>query len=111
MKKLLISGLITSAMTSMAVAGSCTGTQCNDVKITQILATSAGTITVTTDATESALSCTTFGGQYVYIAADAPGKNALYSALLTAKTTQSPVRFIMTPDSNGYCQITTLYMQ
>jgi len=110
MKKLLIAGLATATMTSMAVAGSCSGTQCNDVKVTQILATSAGTITVTSDADESGLSCTTFGGQYVYIAADAPGKNALYSALLTAKTTKSSVRFIMTPDSRGYCQITTLYV-
>ena len=111
MKKFLIAGLATAAMTSMAFAGSCSGTQCNDVKITQILATSAGTITVTTDADESALSCTTYGNEYMYIAADAPGKNALYSALLTAKTTKSPVRFIMAADSNGICQITTLYVK
>ena len=111
MKKLLIAGLATAAMTSMAVAGSCSGTQCNGVKITEILATSAGTITVTTDADESGLTCTTFGGKYVYIAASAPGKNALYSALLTAKTTKNTVRLIMTPDSSGFCQITTLYVQ
>lgn len=111
MKKLLIAGLTTAAMTSIAVAGSCSGTQCNDVKITQILATSAGTITVTTDAAESGLSCTTFGGQYMYIAATAPGKNALYSALLTAKTTNASVRFIMAPDTSGYCQIQTVYMK
>lgn len=111
MKKLLIAGLATATMTSMALAGSCSGTQCNSVIVTEILATSAGTITVTSDADESGLSCTTFGGQYVYIAATAPGKNALYSALLTAKTTKTPVRFIMTPDSSGYCQITTLYVQ
>ena len=111
MKKLLIAGLATATMTSMALAGSCSGTQCNGVKITEILATSAGTITVTSDADESGLSCTTFGGKYVYIAASAAGKNALYSALLTAKTTKTPVRFILTPDSSGYCQLTTLYVQ
>jgi hypothetical protein len=111
MKKLLITGLVTAAMTSIAVAGSCSGTQCNYVKITEILATSSGTITVTTDANEVGLSCTTFGGQYMYISATAPGKNALYSALLTAKTTKDLVRLIMTPDSNGYCQITTLYIK
>ena len=111
MKKLLIAGLSVVSMGSMALAGNCSGTQCNDVLITQVLATSAGTITVTSDADESGLTCTTFGGQYMYVAASAPGKNAIYSALLTAKTTKSRVRFIMTPDSSGYCQITTLYVK
>ena len=104
MKKIIISALAVASIGTSLNAG-CTGTTCDQVTITEVLATSWGAITVNTSGTETALSCTPFGGKYLYAAADAAGKNAIYSALLTAQTTKKKVRIDVTADSAGKCQI------
>ena len=104
MKKIVMAGLTAAALTSGAYAG-CSGTVCDQVKINEVVATAWGSITVDTNADETALSCTPYGNKYVYVAANAAGKNAIYSALLTAKTTGKAVRINLAADSNGKCQI------
>jgi len=110
MKK-IITGLSAMALATGLYAGSCSGTQCNDVMITEIVPTIYGTISVATDADETALSCTALNSKYLYVPNGATGKNAVYSALLTAYTTKKKMRFLVAPDSNGKCQITTLFVQ
>lgn len=105
MKKILITALISLGLTSSIYAGSCNGLTCDQVKITEIMATSWGSILIGTDGDETALSCTAYSGVYTYVASLATGKNAQYSALLTAKTTNSPIRVDFVADADGICQI------
>jgi len=106
MKKILTTALITLGLTSSIYAGSCGGATCADVKITEIMATSWGSILIGTDGNEANLDCTAYSGMYTYVANSAIGKNAQYSALLTAKTTNTPIRIDYIADSAGICQIT-----
>ena len=105
MKKILTATLISLGLTSSIYAGSCSGLVCNQVKVTEVVATAWGSITVSTDANEAGLSCKTYANKYMYIAANAAGKNAQYSALLTAKTTKAPIRINLVKDAQGICQI------
>ena len=105
MKKILTATLISLGLTSSIHAGACSGVVCDQVKVTEIVATSWGAITVATDAGVAGLSCKTYGNKYMYVAANAAGKNAQYSALLTAKTTKTPIRLNLVADANNYCQV------
>lgn len=105
MKKILTATLISLGLTSNIYAGACGGLACSQVKITEMMITSWGSITIGTDGDESALSCTPYAGKYSYIAATATGKNAIYSALLTARTTNTPIRIDLVSDTSGNCQI------
>jgi len=111
MKKKLLTGLAIMALTTGAYAGDCAGARCSQVKVTEVAATSWGTIAVATDGTETGLSCNPSGDKYLYVAAGAEGKNALYSALLTAKTTKTPINVYVKADSQNLCQITWIAMQ
>jgi hypothetical protein len=108
MKKQIVSMLAIAGLSVGAYAGGCANTTCDQVSIEEISATAWGTTTVSTDATETSLSCTPFANKFLYIAADATGKNAIYSALLTAKTTGKKVRIDVVSDSNGHCQIASI---
>ena len=105
MKKILTATLISLGLTSSIYAGSCGNLTCNEVKITEIMATSWGSILIGTDANEGSLTCTAYSGKYTYVANSAIGKNAQYSALLTAKTTKTPIRIDFVADAKGICQI------
>jgi len=87
MKKILTS-LLTFGVLSTSTYANCSGGACSDVTIDFILVLNSGTITVGTSGTEEGLTCTAAGGKYLAIDSAAVGKNAMYSALLTAQTTK-----------------------
>ena len=95
MKKVLLSALALGFMGSSAYAAcdtvSCVG------KITELYMTAGGTLYVGTDGDEKALNCAGGAGNggvsgvYMSLKEGDVGKNAMYSLLLTAKTTEKPV--------------------
>lgn len=103
MKKILASLLTFSALSTSAYAG-CSGGACSDVTIDYILVLNNGTISVGTSGTETDLTCTASGGKYLAISASASGKNAMYSALLTAQTTKKKLS-IRLNDTDDACYI------
>ena len=98
MKKILMSVLALSVSTVVANAG-CSGTSCSNVKIEKLYMTAGGTLYVGTDGTESALNCASPAGKYVSLAEGDVGKNAMYSLLLTAMTTNKKVSIKVVPNS------------
>ena len=103
MKKILMGALAFGAISS-SLYGACAGNSCTNVKITEVYATFGGTIYIGTDGNEGALSCTSPGNVYVSVGASDPGKNALYSMMLTAKTTQAKVKIRIQTGTDG-CRI------
>jgi hypothetical protein len=105
MKKQIVSMLAIAGLSVGAYAGGCANLTCDQVSIEEIVATAWGSTTVATSGTETSLSCTPFANKFLYIAPGAAGANAMYSALLTAKTTGKKVRINLVSDSDGHCQI------
>ena len=103
MKKLLIS-LMALGTLSTATYAACNAGACSDVTVDFILVLGNGSITVGTSGTETGLTCAASGGKYLAIPSAAAGKNAMYSALLTAQTTKAKLS-IRTNDDAGACTI------
>jgi len=103
MKKILASLLTAGALSTGAYA-ECSAGACSDVTVDFILVLTSGTISVGTSGTETGLTCTASGGKYLAITADAAGKAAMYSALLTAQTTNKKLS-IRLNDTTDACQI------
>lgn len=95
MKKVLLSAMALGFMGSSAYAG-CTAQGCAG-KIEKLYMTAGGTLYVGTDGDEKALNCAGgagnggVSGKYLSLKEGDVGKNAMYSLLLTAKTTGKPV--------------------
>ena len=102
MKKILIGALMLALATN--TYADCSAGACSGVKIQNLYAMANGTITVETTGNEKNLNCTSTGNGYVSIAPDAAGKNAIYSLLLTAQTTQKNV-YIRVVDNSNLCRI------
>ena len=90
-----MSVLALSTMTMSIYAG-CNTTTCTG-KITKLYMTSGGTLYVGTDGDEKALDCAGGAGNggvsgvYMSLKEGDVGKNAMYSLLLTAKTTDKEI--------------------
>jgi len=104
MTKTLIS-LMAMGILSTATYAECNAGACSDVTVDFILVLNNGSITVGTSGTETGLTCAASGGKYLSIPADSVGKNAMYSALLTAQTTKAKLS-IRTNDTADACTIT-----
>jgi len=95
MKKILISTLVMGTM-AIGANAACTATACTG-KITTLYMTSTGTLYVGTDGDEKALNCAAGAGNggvsnvYMSLKEGDVGKNAMYSLLLTSKTTGKDV--------------------
>ena len=98
MKKILMSIMVIGAMTISANAA-CVATGCNNVKITKLYMTATGTLYVGTDGIEANLACGGVSGKYMSLKEGDVGKNAMYSLLLTAKTTNTPVSIRVSSDA------------
>jgi len=109
MKKILMSVLAMGAITMNVNAGDCTTNRCTHVKITEVYATFGGTLYVQTSGDESTLNCTSLANRYVSVGATDPGKNALYSMMLTAQTTGKDVTIRVQEGSAG-CRIFYAHM-
>lgn len=107
MKKTILTLATLVGMTSSIYAG-CTSDKCTDVDITRMFMTSYGSIVIGTSGDESKLNCTAPGNANVTLRNTDVGKNAIYSYLLTAKTTKSKVTIRIVEGSNG-CDIGYVY--
>jgi len=103
MKKLLAT-LVTAGVLSTGAYAACSGGTCSNVKIESLMVLTSGTISVGTTGNERGLRCSAAGGKYLAIASNAPGKNAMYSALLTAQTTKKAVSLRLN-DTGAACKI------
>ena len=103
MKKLLIGMIATGALVSSASAA-CTTNGCFNVEVETVYITGTGTIHIGTSGDESKLDCTSPGNHYAVLGNTDPGKNSMYSALLTAKTTKKKVG-IRIVNGSGNCKI------
>jgi len=89
MKKLILGALALGVIATSSYAG-CSATKCIG-KVDKLYMTANGTLYVGMDGDESALSCTAPSGAYMSLAEGDIGKNAMYSLLLTAQTTNRDV--------------------
>ena len=106
MKNFLMSILTLGAISSSAYAA-CTPAGCYDVTVDKIFATDAGVIWISTSGDESQLNCTLVGGSSMTLA-DSVGKNAIYSYLLTQKTTKGKIN-IRVKEGSSNCEIAYVY--
>ena len=90
MNKILKSALVLSIIASSSYAG-CNATECIG-KIETLYMTATGTLYVGTDGDETRLACGGVSGVYMSLKEGDVGKNAMYSLLLTAKTTDKAVK-------------------
>jgi len=109
MRKFLMSTLAISAIATSVNAG-CYSTGCADVRIDKILITTRGDILVGTTGNERSMACAATVGQYMTVPVNNPGKNALYSMFLTAKTTKAKVSMTIIKNTAG-CKISYAYMK
>ena len=86
MKKLILSALTIAAIGTSANAG-CVASGCYSVDIEELLITNTGNIFIATSGSEASLNCTSPGNVYMVLDANNLGQKAMYSLLLTAKTT------------------------
>jgi len=109
MKKILMSVLALSSITT-AVFANCSATGCYNVKVEKVLVATTGDILVATSGTEANLNCSSVVNQYMTVAVNNPGKNAMYSMFLTATTTGKKMTMAIIPSSAG-CKISYAFMQ
>jgi len=107
MKKTLISILGIVAFSTAANA-SCGATGCYNIDIDKLYVAGNGNIYIGTSGDEASLGCTSPGNTLVTIPNGHPGKNAIYSLLLTAKTTNKKVT-IRTVDGSANCEVAYVY--
>lgn len=110
MKKFLLALTIAGLFTTSAYA-TCASTACQNVEITNVYIQADGQTFIQTSGDESQLTgCTARANAYVILSATAVGKNQLYSALLTAATTKQKITVMVTPNTNGECEVAYLSM-
>ncbi len=108
MKKILIHGLILGALSTSIYADlGCISQGCFGVTVDRLFITSAGTVYIGTSGDESSLACTSPNSKYMSISTDT-GKNAIYAAVLTAKTTRKKLNFRIM-DNSPTCRIAYIY--
>ena len=93
------------AMGIMVVSAqaTCASYGCNG-KITTLRALTDGSILIGTDGDESNMNCTAVSGQFALLRLSDAGGNAAYSALLTAKTTNTPI-LVRIVEGTANCQV------
>jgi hypothetical protein len=100
MKKLILSALTICTLNTVAYAD-CSENGCYNVTIDRLSVTDLGKILVGTSGDEGNLDCTAGAGVYLQVTNDSVGQNAIYSMLLTAKTTNKPINIRIENDSAG----------
>ena len=110
MKNILMS-VLTLGMISSSVYGGCVASGCSNVTIDKLYMTATGTLYVGTSGDEKALNCAGGAGNggvanvYMSLKEGDVGKNAMYSLLLTAKTTKQKVK-LRIEDGSADCRVT-----
>lgn len=88
---------------SIPVFADCFGHLCNPVKITRLVLSGSGDISVGTSGDETKLSCDAGKGIYIVLRKEHANFQAIYSLFLTAQTTEHPIS-IRTTES-GVCEV------
>ncbi|TMP30449.1 hypothetical protein CWB98_23250 [Pseudoalteromonas rubra] len=86
-------------------AGVCNPDFCHKVYIERLYVEASGKIFIGTSGDEKILNCNAESGSYVTIPAGTPGADFLYSALLTAQTTNLPIEVIQVDDNLPGCVV------
>ena len=107
MKFFLISVLLLVTMNTL-YADCHSGKWCSNVKIKSLRVMNNGNILVETNGNEGQLRCDAPNGKYTTIVSEDAGSNAMFSALLTAKTTNSLVTVRIDTNSD-ICRIIYVY--
>ena len=109
MKKVLTTILAIGTISTATYAG-CTASGCSNVTVDKLYMTATGTLYVGTSGDEKALNCAGGAGNggvanvYVSLKEGDVGKNAMYSLLLTAKTTGKKVKIRIVEGSSD-CKV------
>ena len=102
MKKVLMSVIVAGTMVVGAQAG-CASYGCSG-KVKTLQITSAGNIQIGMDGVASAMNCTPVAGAFSELELSEAGGNAIYSALLTAQTTQKPI-LVRIVEGSANCKV------
>lgn len=102
MKKYFLGLFAISALSTNIYA--CSANGCYNVTVDLLYIADNGDIYIGTSGDESLLECTSPGDYLLTINTSVPSKNAMYSALLTAQTTNKKV-FIRAHNSSPVCEI------
>ncbi|WP_138552375.1 hypothetical protein [Pseudoalteromonas rubra] len=102
-KSLLLSLLCFSSFA--AFAGVCVPDHCSNVYIERLYVEASGKIFIGTSGDEKILNCNAASGVYEIIPAGTPGADLLYSTLLTAQTTNSPIGVLQVDDNLPGCVV------
>jgi len=110
MKKSILAVAVAALFTTSAYA-TCASTACQNVQITNVYVQADGQTFIQTSGDESQLTgCTARAGAYVIVSTTALGKNQIYSALLTAQTTNKAITVQVQADGGGECEVAYLSM-
>jgi|GEM_PF-5561622 len=82
----------------------CSKTGCNNVYIDTLYINASGVIYIGTSGDENALSCSAVSNVYATLDINEPGASAIYSALLTAQTSDKLVQ-VRTVDNSPNCKV------
>jgi len=85
---------------TVSVQAECKGVACSDVTVDPLLMLASETIIVGTSGDESKLQCESHGGRSL-IMSNSTGKNVMYSALLTAQTTEKTLSIRLNDTSSN----------
>ncbi len=83
----------------------CSGVSCTDVLITRMFITASGNSVISTSGDESQLSCNAGPSGYITLRTGQSNYNAVYSLILAAHTTGSPLWVRTTTHSSGSCDV------
>ena len=100
-------GIVTISMAATSIYADCKPSMCQNVDITRLFVTSYGSMVVGTSGDESKLNCTAPGNANVTVS-NTVGQKAIYSMLLTAKTTKTKVTLRIEEGSSN-CKVLYVY--
>lgn len=102
MRKIIISAIAMGTLASSAYA-TCASYGCTG-KVTRLQVTSTGNVQVGIDGVATQMNCTPVANAYSEIDLSSAGGNAVYSALLTAQTTQKSI-LVRIVEGSSNCEI------
>ena len=90
MKKMIISVIAMGTLVATSAQATCEAYGCTG-KVTRLQVTSTGNVQVGIEGVATSMNCTAVANAYSEIDLSSAGGNAIYSALLTAQTTQNSI--------------------
>lgn len=101
----LLAGLLQIGAVQAAEGGSCNPDHCAGVYVDMLYVNASGRVYVATSGDEKLLNCQAASGVYVTLLESSPGRDLIYSTLLTAQSTNRPLEAIQVDDNIPGCVI------